>query len=92
MKAPAVGTGFVGTSITSGGDGADTMAAVQAVLPENPHVHFYNNQRGYVRCQLTPQRWQSDYRVVPFVSRQGAPVQTRATFVVESGKPGAQRG
>ncbi|MDZ4801860.1 MAG: alkaline phosphatase D family protein [Bryobacteraceae bacterium] len=92
VKAPAVGTEFVGTSITSGGDGADTMAAVQAVLPENPHVHFYNNQRGYVRCQLTPQRWQSDYRVVPFVSRQGAPVQTRATFVVESGKPGAQRG
>ena len=45
-----LGTEFVGTSITSGGDGADSQKAVEAYLPENPHVHFYNNQRGYVRC------------------------------------------
>ncbi len=88
---PSVGTEFVATSITSGGDGADTMPAVQAILPENPHVHFYNNQRGYVRCTVTPERWQSDYRVVPYVSKPGAPIQTRASFVVENGVAGAKK-
>jgi alkaline phosphatase D len=90
-KAPAVGTEFVGTSITSGGDGMDMNPAVQAYLPENPHIHFFNAQRGYVRCVVTPERWQSDYRVVPFVTRPDAPISTRASFVVESGRPGAQK-
>jgi alkaline phosphatase D len=90
-NAPAVGTEFVGTSLTSGGDGAESMPAVEAYLPENPHVHFYNNQRGYVRCTVTPDRWQSDYRVVPYVSKPGAPIQTRASFVVENGRPGARK-
>jgi alkaline phosphatase D len=90
-KSETLGTEFVGTSISSGGDGADTQAAVEAYLPENPHVHFYNNQRGYVRCTVTPEKWQSDYRVVPFVSKPGADIATRASFVVENGRPGARR-
>ena len=52
-KSRIVGTEFVGTSITSGGDGADSSPTVDAYLPENPHVHFYNSQRGYVRCVVT---------------------------------------
>jgi alkaline phosphatase D len=90
-KSAVVGTEFVGTSISSGGDGSDTIPAVQAYLPENPHVKFYNNQRGYVRCSVTPDRWESEYRVLPFVSKAGAPVETRARFIVESGRPGAQK-
>ena len=90
-KSATVGTEFVGTSITSGGDGADMQPAVQAYLPENPHVHFYNNQRGYVRCVVTPDKWQSDYRVVESVTKVGAPIRTRASFIVENGRPGAQR-
>jgi alkaline phosphatase D len=90
-KSPTVGTEFVGTSITSGGDGADMQPAVQAYLPENPHVHFYNNQRGYVRCQLTPERWQSDYRVMAAVTRKDGAISTRATFLVENGRAGAVR-
>jgi alkaline phosphatase D len=89
-KSPLVGTEFVGTSISSGGDGADSMPAVQAYLPKNPHVRFYNNQRGYVRCQVTPERWQADYRIVPFVTKPGAEVKTRASLVVENGRPGAK--
>ena len=90
-KSATVGTEFVGTSISSGGDGADMQPAVQAYLPENPHVHFYNNQRGYVRCVVTPDKWQSDYRVVESVTEPGAPIRTRASFVVENGRPGAQQ-
>jgi alkaline phosphatase D len=90
-ESAVVGTEFVGTSITSGGDGADTVPAVEKYLPENPHVKFYNSQRGYVRCTVTPEKWQADYRVMGFVSKPDGPVSTRASFVVEDGRPGAQR-
>jgi alkaline phosphatase D len=89
-KSATVGTEFVGTSISSGGDGADSNPAVDAYLPENPHVRLYNNQRGYVRCLVTPDRWQTDYRVLPFVTKLGADVKTRASFVVENGRTGVQ--
>ncbi len=86
-----IGTEFVGTSISSGGDGSDTNPNTEAILTENPHIKFFNNQRGYVRCELTPQRWQSDYRTVAAVTTLDAPITTRASFVVENGRPGAQR-
>ncbi len=90
-NSPVVATEFVGTSITTGGDGADVRPNTATVLSENPHIKFFNGQRGYVRCSLTPERWQSDYRVVAEVSKPDAPVKTRASFVVENGKAGAQR-
>ena len=85
-----VGSEFVGTSISSGGDGGDVRADTAAVPAANPHVRFFNDQRGYVRCTVTPERWQADYRVVSYVSRPSAPVSTRASFVVEAGRPGLQ--
>jgi alkaline phosphatase D len=88
---PTVATEFVGTSISSGGDGNDITPAFEAILAENSHVGFYNNQRGYVRCDLTRDRWMADYRVLPFVARPEAPIGTRASFVVEDGRPGAVR-
>jgi alkaline phosphatase D len=90
-KSETLGVEFVGTSITSGGDGQEQAPeAIAKLRPENPHVRFYNNQRGYVSCTVTPDRWQSDYRVVPFVTRPDAPIETRASFIVENGRPGAQ--
>ena len=85
-----VATEFVGTSVSSGGDGADVQDTTAALLAENPCVRFFNNQRGYVRCTITPETWTTDYRVLEFVSRPGSPVSTRASFVVESGRPGAR--
>jgi alkaline phosphatase D len=89
--APTVATEFVGTSITSGGDGADVRDTTDGVLGENPWVRFFNNQRGYVRCVITPQSWTADYRVLEYVTHQGSPISTRASFVVENGRPGAER-
>ncbi|WP_245565432.1 alkaline phosphatase D family protein [Nocardioides insulae] len=83
------GTEFVGTSITSGGDGADMIPAGEQYLASNPHMKFFNSQRGYVRCRVTPDTFTSDYRVVPFVTRPGAPISTRASWAVEHGVPGA---
>ena len=85
-----VGAELVGTSISSGGDGADSNERTDDTLARNPHVHFFNGQRGYVRCEATPERLVADYRVVPYVTRPGAPVVTRSTFVVEDGRPGLQ--
>lgn len=91
-KSATLGTEFVGTSITSGGDGrADMPPDVAKAFPKNPHLRFYNAQRGFVSCIVTPDRWQSDYRIIPFVTRPGAPVETRASFIVENGRPGAER-
>lgn len=88
---PVVATEFVGTSIASGGDGSDVRPNTATVLAENPHIKFFNAQRGYVRCSITPERWQTDYKVVAAISKPDEPVSTRASFVVENGKPGAKR-
>ncbi len=86
-----VGTEFVGTSISSDFP-AQFIAPVTAALPANPHTKFFDGAfRGYVRCRLTGDRWQSDYRVVSSILDPDAPVSTLAAFVVEDGQPGAQR-
>ena len=85
-----VGAEFVGTSISSIGDGADVHPYTAAIMTENPHTKFFNDRRGYVRCRLTPDAWQTDYRVLPYVKQPGAPITTRASFVVENGDPRLQ--
>lgn len=87
---PTTGVEFVGTSITSGGNGSDTTTGGQTVLRENPHFKFFNAQRGYVRCTVTDREWRADYRVLPYVTSPGAPASTRASFVTEAGRPGLQ--
>jgi alkaline phosphatase D len=89
--APAVATEFVGTSITSGGDGVDQTPRMKDVLAENPFVKFQNSQRGYVSCSVTPAAWHTDYQVVEFVTRPDAPRTTRASFKVTDGRCGAER-
>jgi alkaline phosphatase D len=88
---PVVGTELVGTSISSGGDGSDQAANIAATLAENPQVKFHNNQRGYVRCEVTSKSLTADYRVVEKVSVPDSPISTRASFIVENGKAGARR-
>lgn len=87
----AVATEFVGTSISSGGDGSATPSRLEGILSENPFVKFHNTQRGYVRCEADAKKWKTDFQIVPYVTRSGAPVETAASFVVEAGKPGAQK-
>jgi alkaline phosphatase D len=88
---PTVGTEFVGTSITSTDVLGAQPAYGQVVLEENPHIRYFDNQRGYVRCRLTPEEWRTDYRVVPYVKRPGAPIRTAASFVIEDGDPTAHQ-
>jgi alkaline phosphatase D len=89
-ESATVGTEFLGTSVSSGGDGADQDEWGRVWLAENPHMRFHNVQRGYARCELTPHEWRTDYRVVPYVTQPGAPVTTRASAYVTAGEPGIQ--
>lgn len=86
---PVVATEFVGTSISSGGNGVAVPDDIDDVTSHNSCVQFYNRERGYVRCTLTPQTWTSDYVVVDDITRPGGNVSTRASFVIEAGQAGA---
>ena len=90
-KTPVVATEFVGTSITSAGDGSDMSPLMKAMVSENECVRFANNQRGYVRFDLKPKELRADFRVVEYVTRPGAPIKTRASFVVEDGQTRRRR-
>lgn len=83
---PAAAVEFLGTSITSGGDGADQPDYTPGLLAENPFVKYHNSERGYVRCEVTPQAWRTDFQTIPYITREGAPLKTRASFVLENGR------
>ena len=36
---------------------------------------------------MNEKQWRSDFRVVPYVQTEGAPISTRATYVVEDRNP-----
>ncbi|QLY29010.1 alkaline phosphatase D family protein [Nocardia huaxiensis] len=88
LESAIVASEFIGTSITSRGDGVDLTPAARQVLATNPDLKFSNSQRGYVRVELDHGLWRSDFRVVPYVRRPGAPIHTRASFVVRDGVRG----
>jgi alkaline phosphatase D len=88
MKSKTLGVEFVGTSISSDGDGFDISKRYKALLAQSPHIRFFNNQRGYVRHVVTTKRWQADYQVLDKISEPNARMSTRRSFVVEDGKPG----
>jgi alkaline phosphatase D len=87
LDSRVVGTEFVGTSLSSSGNGTRNPKGLEQILAENPFCKFHNAERGYVACELTPGLWRSDYRVVEYVDRPGAPLVTRASFVVEDQQP-----
>lgn len=76
---------FVTTSISSSGDGQDQRAEGRRYLADNPFLKFNNAQRGYVVCDVTPERWQTEFKVMDKVSEKGGTLTTRAKFAVASG-------
>ncbi|UPM44399.1 alkaline phosphatase D family protein [Halocatena salina] len=86
--AETVATEYVGTSISSFGDGTG-LTGYDSELGE-PWQQFANDDRGYVRCTITPDQWRTDYRVVSTVEKPNASVETIASFVTGDREPGAQ--
>jgi alkaline phosphatase D len=89
-NSPTIATEFVGTSMTSGGNGGKPIEQYERAVQQNDFIKWHNADRGYVSCTLTPQTWQSDFRSVPFIDKPGAPLIKRASFIVEAGQPGAK--
>ena len=83
----ALAVEFVATSISSGGNGSDSRKGADILKSHNPQLDFENDQRGYVICDVTRDVWRTDYRVLDYVDKPGAPVTTRTSLVVEHGQP-----
>jgi len=84
-----VASEIVGTSITSQ---ARPQDSVDKVRPDNPHIRFADSRyRGYARMEITQSRIVTDLRAMDSVASRDAACNTLATFVVEDGKPGAQK-
>lgn len=89
-SSPVVASEFVGTSIASDFPAA-FVPAVQATLPDNPHIKFFEGaHRGYVRFSVTPRQWRAEYRAVESILTPTSPVSTVGKFVVEAGRPGLE--
>jgi alkaline phosphatase D len=89
-RSPVVGTEFVGASVTS--PASSRLARADAMLADNPHIRFVNvTRRGYVRMEATRERLCVELRAVRTIAQPSAEAETLAAFVVEDGRPGAQR-
>ncbi|WP_030166392.1 alkaline phosphatase D family protein [Spirillospora albida] len=86
-----VGSELVCTSVTSTGDGKDSNPADHPYLKINPHLKFYNNQRGYVMTTIGKDEMKVDFKTLPYVRTPGAEISTKATFVIEDGVPGVNQ-
>jgi alkaline phosphatase D len=82
-----VATELVGTSISSLAalpPGTDTLVA--DLLPSVRYVNA--SQRGWLRCEVTPDRWLAEYRVVADNLVDGSPVTVDRTFELSPERPG----
>ncbi|MFC5748792.1 alkaline phosphatase D family protein [Actinomadura rugatobispora] len=86
-----IGAELVCSSITTGGDGTDSNPAAHPFLQINPHLRFYNNQRGYVISRIGKEEMRSDFKTLPTVRTADAQASTKATFVVEDRVPGVKQ-
>jgi alkaline phosphatase D len=88
---PVVASELVATSISTNGDGGDVMRTGEIVVAKNRFVKFHDDHRGYVSCDLTKDALRADFQIVPYVTRAGAPRQTKAVFRIGNGRAGAVR-
>ncbi|MET0268888.1 MAG: alkaline phosphatase D family protein [Sphingomonas sp.] len=77
---------FVSTSITSGGDGQDQRPGSDAMLANNPHLKFINDQRGYLISDIARDGWTADFMVLDRVTTPGGVLSRRARVTVPRGE------
>ena len=88
---PVVATEFVSTSISSDFPPSFVPLVKASNAALNPHVRYFDGTRhGYIRATITPGEWRSDFRTSATIATRDAAVTTSASWVVESGQPGAQ--
>jgi alkaline phosphatase D len=86
---PVVGTEFVAPPATS----PETLPQqfVDGAL-RNPHIHLYDTtNKGYLHVDVTRPRLRAEFRYVTTIQQPQAEPVEGTSWVVESGKPGAQQ-
>ncbi|MCU1345103.1 MAG: phoD [Acidimicrobiia bacterium] len=84
-----VATELVGTSISSGGL---LPVASEGLVASFPDVRYANlRNRGWTRCEVTPQSWTAEYRVTDNQQSADAPLRTDATFVIQPDRVGVEK-
>ncbi|MDQ0813757.1 alkaline phosphatase D [Streptomyces sp. B3I7] len=86
-----LGTEIVATSVTSGKDGSEKPSNWATYTEANPHLKYYNGQRGYVTVELGRSQARADFKTVAAVTTPGAAIRTAASFVTEVGKQGLRK-
>jgi len=89
MDSKLVATEFVTTSLSSGGNGSTATKSAEKYKSNSPFVKFFNAERGYILCEITPEKWVSHYKVVSDVMKPGGKTSIRASYQVNSGSPEA---
>lgn len=89
---PVIGAEFVGTSISSGGDGQDVSSyfyPYKLAAPES--LKWHSARRGYLSCRATADEFRCDVRSLAHVSRPGAPLETPTRWRLARGGAGLER-
>ncbi|CAM3128225.1 alkaline phosphatase D family protein [Stackebrandtia soli] len=81
----SVGVELVSTSVSTGGNGADSISADNPFVKSNPHLKFFNSQRGFVSTKIKPGELEASFIVVPKVTTTGSNAYVRAAFTIEDG-------
>jgi alkaline phosphatase D len=83
---PVVATEFITTSVSAHGFPYEPVAKL---LPDNPHVRFFDSRvRGYVSVDVTPREMTTRLQAVSDATDPGATLSTLRTFVIENGRTG----
>ena len=85
---PVVGSELVCTSITSTGNGSGST--IDPVMAWNPHLKFFNDNRGYVNTRITKDAMTADFRMLDYVTTPGSPVSTKASFEIQRHRSGSR--
>lgn len=86
-----VATEYVGSSISSDGDGSDMPAGWEQVPAANPHVALHNSRRGYQLFDIRREEWRTDVMTVDRVSVKDGRLSRVASLVTVPQKPGIER-
>jgi alkaline phosphatase D len=87
---PVIGAEFMASSISSSffDDDAVVASLVAAALAANPQLKWFDAQRGYTVCEVTPQRWLATYRTVTDQFDEDSSVVDATAWEVLAGTPG----
>ena len=90
---PVVGAEFMATSISSAffEDNATVEGLVTGALAANPQLKWFDAQRGYTVCEVTPERWVATYRAVADQFDETSPVAEISSWEVVAGTPGVRQ-